>query len=75
VQRYGAQVLINLQLIDARNDTHVWADSFDRKIESVFSLEREIAGPVADAETRVRVGQSALSGLSSRKFPTGSSIV
>jgi TolB-like protein len=75
VQRYGAQVLINLQLIDARNDTHVWADSFDRKIESVFSLEREIAGPVADAETRVRVGQSALSGLSSRKFPPGSSIV
>jgi TolB-like protein/Flp pilus assembly protein TadD len=49
VQRAGDQVLINLQLIDARSDTHLWAESFDRKVEDVFSVEREVAGLVADA--------------------------
>ena len=49
VQREGDQVLINLQLIDARSDTHVWAESFDRKIESVFTVEKEVAGLVAEA--------------------------
>lgn len=49
VQREGAQVLINLQLIDARSDTHVWAESFDRKVEDVFTVEKEVAGLVAEA--------------------------
>jgi TolB-like protein/Tfp pilus assembly protein PilF len=49
VQRDGDQVLINLQLIDARTDTHVWAEVFDRKVENVFSVEKEVAGLVADA--------------------------
>ena len=49
VQRQGDQVLINLQLIDARTDTHVWAESFDRKVENVFSVEKEVAGLVAEA--------------------------
>jgi TolB-like protein/Flp pilus assembly protein TadD len=49
VQRQGEQVRINLQLIDARSDTHVWAEVFDRKIEDVFSVEKEVAGLVADA--------------------------
>jgi TolB-like protein/Flp pilus assembly protein TadD len=49
VQRDGDQVLINLQLIDAASDTHLWAQSFDRKVENVFSVEREVAGLVADA--------------------------
>jgi TolB-like protein/Tfp pilus assembly protein PilF len=49
VQRQGDRVLINLQLIDARSDTHVWAEIFDRKVEDVFSVEKEVAGLVADA--------------------------
>jgi len=49
VQRQGEQVLINLQLIDARSDTHVWAESFDRKVEDVFTVEKEVAGLVAEA--------------------------
>jgi TolB-like protein/Flp pilus assembly protein TadD len=49
VQRQGDQVLINLQLIDARSDSHVWAENFDRKIEDVFTVEKEVAGLVAEA--------------------------
>ena len=49
VQRIGDQVLINLQLIDARSDTHLWAESYQRKVEDVFSLEQEVATIVAEA--------------------------
>jgi TolB-like protein/Tfp pilus assembly protein PilF len=49
VQRQGDQVLINLQLIDARSDTHVWAETFDRRVEDVFTVEKEVAGLVAEA--------------------------
>jgi tetratricopeptide (TPR) repeat protein len=49
VQRDGEQVLINLQLIDARSDTHVWAETFDRKVKDVFSVEKEVSGLVAEA--------------------------
>jgi TolB-like protein/Flp pilus assembly protein TadD len=49
VQRQGDQVLINLQLIDARSDTHVWAENFDRKVEDVFTVEKEVAALVAQA--------------------------
>jgi serine/threonine-protein kinase len=49
VQRAGEQVHINLQLIDARNDTHLWAQSYDREIKDIFAVERDIAQSVADA--------------------------
>ena len=49
VQRAGERVLINLQLIDARSDTHLWAESYERQVADVFSVEREVAGVVATA--------------------------
>ncbi|HSE13696.1 MAG TPA: hypothetical protein VLB69_13780, partial [Rudaea sp.] len=49
VQRAGEQVHINLQLIDARNDTHLWAQSYDRDIKDIFAVERDVAQSVADA--------------------------
>ena len=49
VQRAGDRVLINLQLIDARTDGHLWAESYERDIADVFSVEREVAGAVATA--------------------------
>jgi serine/threonine protein kinase/Tfp pilus assembly protein PilF len=49
VQRSGDDVLINVQLVDPRNDTHLWADSFQRKFENVFEIEAEVARRVADA--------------------------
>lgn len=49
VQKAGGFVRINVQLIDAQNDSHLWADSYDRDIKNIFSVESEVAQTVADA--------------------------
>lgn len=51
VQRAGDQVRINVQLIDARTDDHVWSNIYDRKLTAanVFAIQSEIAGAVAEA--------------------------
>src|SRR3989454_5349929 len=48
VQKSGDAVRVNVQLIKAANDSHVWADTFDRKLTDIFSVESEIAKAVAD---------------------------
>ena len=40
---------INVQLIRAATDEHLWAESYDRKLENIFSVEREVATSVAEA--------------------------
>jgi len=47
VQRYGQKARITVQLLDAKNDDHIWADSYDRDIEDVFQTQSEIAIQVA----------------------------
>ncbi len=51
VQRAGDRVRINMQLIDAVTDEHLWADSYDRQLTTanIFAIQSEIAGAVADA--------------------------
>jgi TolB-like protein len=49
VQKAGEQVHINLQLIDARTDAHLWAQSFNRDLKDIFAVEAEVAQKVADA--------------------------
>ena len=48
VQKYGNTVRVNVQLIKAASDSHVWADSFDRKLTDIFSVESDIANAIAD---------------------------
>jgi TolB-like protein/Flp pilus assembly protein TadD len=48
VQRSADQVRVNVQLIKAATDTHLWADTFDRKLTDIFSVESDIAKAVAD---------------------------
>src|SRR6266496_3077556 len=48
VQKSGDSVRVNVQLIKAANDSHLWADSFDRKLTEVFSVESEVAKAIAD---------------------------
>src|SRR5207253_7944586 len=43
VQKSGDSVRVNVQLIKAANDSHLWADIFDRKLTDIFSVESEIA--------------------------------
>lgn len=47
VQKAAAQVLVNVQLIDARTDSHIWAQSYQRKLADVFTMEGEVAEKVA----------------------------
>ena len=49
VQRAGDRVHINVQLIRAATDEHLWAESYDRKLENIFSVEAEVATEVAEA--------------------------
>jgi serine/threonine-protein kinase len=48
VQRSADQVRVNVQLINAETDAHLWADTFDRKLTDVFAIESEIAKTIAD---------------------------
>jgi TolB-like protein/Tfp pilus assembly protein PilF len=48
VQKSGDAVRVKVQLIRAANDSHLWADTFDRKLSDIFSVESEVAKAIAD---------------------------
>src|SRR5213083_2489945 len=48
VQKSGDAVRVNVQLIKAANDSHLWADTLDRKLTDIFSVESEVAKAIAD---------------------------
>src|SRR3954454_5546067 len=48
VQRSGNRVRVNAQLIDARNDAHLWAQTYDRDLADVFAIQSEIAKAIAE---------------------------
>ena len=48
VQKANDQVRVNVQLINALTDAHLWADTFDRKLTDIFAVETEIAKTIAD---------------------------
>jgi TolB-like protein/Tfp pilus assembly protein PilF len=48
VQRSANRVRVSAQLIDARNDTHVWVEKYDRELADVFAIQSEIAQKIAD---------------------------
>jgi TolB-like protein/Tfp pilus assembly protein PilF len=51
VQRGGDRVRINVQLIDAATDAHLWAETYDRELtaENIFAIQTELAAAIADA--------------------------
>ena len=49
VQKAADQVRVNVQLINAQNDSHLWADTYDRKLTDVFGVESEIAKSIAES--------------------------
>jgi TolB-like protein/Tfp pilus assembly protein PilF len=48
VQKSGNAVRVNVQLIKAATDSHIWADTFDRNLTDIFSVETEVAKAIAD---------------------------
>src|SRR5206468_481037 len=49
VQKAGDKVRVNVQLIDARADTHLWAKTYDRDLKDVLGVESEVSQEIADA--------------------------
>jgi TolB-like protein/Tfp pilus assembly protein PilF len=57
VQKSGDAVRVNVQLIKAANDSHLWADTFDRKLTDIFSVETEVAKAIAEQLRAKLTGQ------------------
>src|SRR5216117_535671 len=57
VQKSGDAVRVNVQLIKAASDSHVWADTFDRKLTDIFSVETEVARVIAEQLQAKLTGQ------------------
>jgi TolB-like protein/Flp pilus assembly protein TadD len=49
VQKAADQVRVNVQLINARTDSHLWAETYDRKLTDIFAIESEIARRIAES--------------------------
>ena len=47
MQRSADKVRVNVQLIDTRTNAHLWASSYDRKLDDVFAVETEVANTIA----------------------------
>jgi len=48
VQKAADQVRVNVQLINAMTDAHLWADTYDRKLTDIFASRSEIAKTIAE---------------------------
>src|SRR5437588_201594 len=65
VQKANDQVRVNVQLINALTDAHLWADTYDRKLIDIFAVESEIAKSIADA-LQAKLSRAAEHVLASR---------
>src|SRR4029434_4325431 len=57
VQRAGGRVRVNAQLIDARTDSQLWAERYDRDVADVFEIESEVAGKII-AQLQAKISPS-----------------
>jgi TolB-like protein/Tfp pilus assembly protein PilF len=70
VQKSGDQVHVNVQLINALTDAHLWADIYDRKLTDIFAVESEIAKTIAET-LRVKLTGAQAKAITAR--PTDNS--
>jgi tetratricopeptide (TPR) repeat protein len=59
VQKSADAVRVNVQLIKAANDSHLWAETFDRKLTDIFSVESEVAKAIAEQLRAKLTGREA----------------
>lgn len=67
VQKAGRQVLVNVQLINAKTDAHIWAQTYTRRLGNIFDIEGEVAREVAGA---LKAKLSATESARLRAVPT-----
>src|SRR5205823_4604385 len=70
VQKVGNTVRVNVQLIRVATDEHLWAESYNRQLDDIFSVENEVAGAIAE-QLKVRLSGAEKQELAAR--PTNSS--
>src|SRR5213075_1319313 len=60
VRRSGNRVRVNVQLIDANTDEHLWANDYDRDVTDVFAIQSDLAGEIANAlQARLSAGEKS----------------
>ncbi len=67
VQRAGGRVRVNAQLVDARTDSQLWAERYDRDVADVFAIESELAGKIV-AQLQAKISPSEKAAI--EKAPT-----
>jgi TolB-like protein/Flp pilus assembly protein TadD len=65
VQRSGNRVRVNAQLVDARTDAHLWAQTYDRDLADVFAIQSEIAKAIAD-QLQAKLSPTEKNGMNER---------
>ncbi len=69
VRRSGNKVRITAQLIDARTDTHLWSDTYDRELEDIFAIQDEISAKiVADLKLKLLDGAPKIEEIDPRAY-------
>ena len=68
VGRAGNKVRVSVQLIDARNDTHLWAEHYDRDVADVFAIQTEIAQQIAD-QLQAKLSPAEKAAIAERRPP------
>jgi tetratricopeptide (TPR) repeat protein len=64
VRKMGNQVRITAQLIDARSDTHLWSETYDRELENIFAVQDEISAAIIGAlKARLGLAVEAVPGV------------
>ena len=71
VQRTKDRVRVNVQLIDARSDTHKWAETYDRDLKDVFAVQSEVAQTIAGA---LKASMSAAERAAITTAPTNNAV-
>ncbi len=59
VRKYGKKIRITAQLIDAKSDTHLWSQNFDRELGDIFAIQDEIASAITTALEVSVLGQES----------------
>jgi eukaryotic-like serine/threonine-protein kinase len=65
VQREGSRVRVRAQLVDARTDTHLWAERYDREVADIFAIQTEIAQHIAD-QLRSKLSEAEKTAIAER---------
>ena len=69
VQKAADKVRVNVQLIDARADSHLWAKTYDRDLKDVFAIESEVAQEIADS-LKAKLSPAEANTVASRRRKT-----